>query len=306
MSVVRRYRYLIIVVALLAILFAFFHDSLNRQLWALFFKLNQWQLQYQQQLNAYVLALKQQQSWLAWSSLLVAGFVYGVLHAAGPGHGKAIITTFVLTQRQHYASSLLISIGGALLQGLSAIVWVALSFVVLGWFIRDSVEQILWLNRLAYVIVIALGAWIIWRQAQRLRHKHSDHDCACGHHHGTTEGEHSLSAKLLAMFAIGVRPCSGAVMTLAVAWSWGIPSVGIATTMAMAVGTAVTVSAIALSVVFGRVHLLERHYRQRQQQTPNYWLSALATLGGIILIALGTSMWLGDSVMQAQAISRPF
>ena len=49
-----------------------------------------------------------------------------------------------------------------------------------------------------------------------------------------------------AVIAVGVRPCSGAILVLVFALSQGIFGVGVMATFAMAVGTAITVAAIAL------------------------------------------------------------
>ena len=218
-----------------------------------------------------------------WLTLCGLGFLYGILHAIGPGHGKAIIATFTLSQPAARRQTLAIAIGGALLQGVSAIFWVALAMGLLHLLIADTVNHALWLNHLNALLVAAIGAYIIWRHRPHRHHAH----CAC-HPHGARP-----LTPWAAIIAIGIRPCSGAVMSLAVAWSWGIAAAGIAMTLAMACGTALTITAIALLCHHGKQHLARRLLRDearfaRLSQT-------LALAGGIILIALAALLWQTDN-----------
>ena len=174
---------------------------------------------WQRDLAAQLQTLRQHgDSAATWLALCGLGFLYGILHAAGPGHGKAIIATFTLSQPAARRQTLAIAIGGALLQGVSAILWVALAMGLLHLLIADTVNHALWLNRLNALLVAAIGAYILWRHRPHRHHAH----CAC-HPHGARP-----LTPWAAIIAIGIRPCSGAVMSLAVAWSWGIAAAGIA------------------------------------------------------------------------------
>lgn len=257
----------------------------------------------------------------AWWAMVSLGFTYGILHAVGPGHGKAVVTTFLLTQPSNYKSALTLAVGGALLQGISAIVWVALTLGIMQWLIREAVGQVIWATRLSYILIILTGVYIVWRQWRRLRG--AGHPCGCGHHHDDSHTHHhddehhacctashhdscdhahhephppisppiqSYRTHILAMLAIGIRPCSGAILSLAVAAGWGLWGVGVAMTFAMAVGTAITVVSLALLTIFGRERLA-LHLSQRTA----YWqqgLHWLVMVGGVILVILGALMLL--------------
>ncbi len=90
-------------------------------------------------------------------------------------------------------------------------------------------------------------------------HSHSHdhvHDEHCGHSHGPEpselKGKDWLKRGLTAVIAVGLRPCSGAILVLVFALSQGIFAIGVAATFAMAFGTAITVTAIALLAVWGK------------------------------------------------------
>lgn len=274
----------LIALALLILLIAYWqplHHALQRLQ-------NQWQ----RDLAAQLLALRRHgndaTTWLALSSL---GFLYGILHAIGPGHGKAIIATFTLSQPTARRQTLAIAIGGALMQGVSAILWVALAMGLLHLLMPDAVNHSHWLNRANAALIIAIGAYILYRHRPRRRH---DVHCVCGHdhHHHDTPATSALSP-WAAIIAIGIRPCSGAVISLAAAWSWSLIGAGIAMTLAIACGTALTIATIAMLCYHGRQHLARRltHDGARLARLTR----TLALAGGLILILLGALLWQSDS-----------
>jgi len=284
----------LIALALLILLIAYWqplHHALQRLQ-------NQWQ----RDLAAQLLALRRHgndaTTWLTLSSL---GFLYGILHAIGPGHGKAIIATFTLSQPTARRQTLAIAIGGALMQGVSAILWVALAMGLLHLLMPDAVNHSHWLNRANAALIIAIGTYILYRHRPRRRH---DAHCACGHdhHHHDTPTTSALSP-WAAIIAIGIRPCSGAVISLAAAWSWSLIGAGIAMTLAIACGTALTIATIAMLCYHGRQHLARRltHDGARLARLTR----TLALVGGLILILLGALLWQSDSDITPAPTSNP-
>lgn len=284
----------LIALALLILLIAYWqplHHALQRLQ-------NQWQ----RDLAAQLLALRRHgndaTTWLTLSSL---GFLYGILHAIGPGHGKAIIATFTLSQPTARRQTLAIAIGGALMQGVSAILWVALAMGLLHLLMPDAVNHSHWLNRANAALIIAIGAYILYRHRPRRRH---DAHCACGHdHHYHDTPATSALSPWAAIIAIGIRPCSGAVISLAAAWSWSLIGAGIAMTLAIACGTALTIATIALLCYHGRQHLARRltHDGARLARLTR----TLVLVGGLILILLGALLWQSDSDITPAPTSNP-
>ncbi|MBV7434010.1 nickel/cobalt transporter [Cardiobacteriaceae bacterium TAE3-ERU3] len=337
MPVSRKWLWLgIAAVVLLCVIFA----ADIHQLWReLLFYVQREQNSLRREITKSLSALRQGGDPAAWWGMVSLGFVYGVLHAVGPGHGKAVVSTFLLTQPSGYKSALGLAVGGALLQGVSAILWVSVTLGLMQWLIREAVGQVIWAERFSYTLIIVAGAYIVWRQWRRLRqpdaacgcghdhhHNHSEHEhahnhiagevqhcCSNEHHHecqhGSDDAENnhqhcdhyhhnhgefealptsSRRTHLLAMLAIGARPCSGAILALAVAAGWGLWGVGIAMTFAMALGTAITVLSLALLTVFGRERLA-----LSLSQGSTHWQKAfniLVIVGGLILVALGVVM----------------
>lgn len=86
-----------------------------------------WQREVNQQMSGLLKAVAENPT-KAGGSLLAFSFIYGVLHALGPGHGKIVITTWLATHPSKLRSSIGLTLASSLLQGGVAI---ALVVVVL-------------------------------------------------------------------------------------------------------------------------------------------------------------------------------
>jgi nickel/cobalt transporter (NicO) family protein len=238
-------------------------------------------------------------------ALVLVGFLYGVFHAAGPGHGKAVITTYLLTHRQHLRRGLALSWASSLLQGITAIALVLGVVVLAERMTRQALGQVRTLEMVSFALVAAVGAWLMFRALRglyRLRGaaRHAGHDhhqadgtCGCGHAHHVSPGQAARSEGLGAMIgtvvAVGIRPCTGAILVLAVANMLGLWLAGIAAVIAMSVGTAITVSALAVLAVQAR------HWAARAAAGDSIgWQRAgqvVALAGGLLIFALGASLF---------------
>lgn len=213
-------------------------------------------------------------------ALISASFLYGVFHAAGPGHGKAVLTTYLLTQKERAVRGIILAAGSALCQGVTALVLVYGLVWLAGWLPRDTSAAITWSERISFALVTLIGAVLAIRairsMARKLRsaapagrdhdagghthdHGHADASHAeshCGHSHGPSTGQlenaTSIRASLALILSIGLRPCSGAVLVLILANALGRAWAGVFAVLAMSAGTALAVAALALLAVYAR------------------------------------------------------
>lgn len=195
-----------------------------------------------------------------WSGLLWLGFLYGVFHAAGPGHGKAVIAGYIVANEKALARGIGVSIAAAVLQALIAIALV----LILSWGFSSTAKQ---MNAAASFVEIAsfaaialLGLWILLRKSRRLAmllagpRVIANMDEACNHMHvppaAVLEGRASWRESMGTIVAAGLRPCSGAIILLVFALTQNALGAGIAGVFAMAAGTAITTSMLAVLAVF--------------------------------------------------------
>ncbi|NQW82906.1 MAG: nickel/cobalt transporter [Alcaligenaceae bacterium] len=124
-----------------------------------------WQSHFYRQLTGAVRAW-QQDGWAAWL-LLGLSFAYGVFHALGPGHGKAVLTAYVLANRETVKNGALLALLSAFLQALVAIALVGIAAGVLNVSGLALTRATWWLEIASYSMMVALGAWLVFRQMIR-------------------------------------------------------------------------------------------------------------------------------------------
>lgn len=266
------------------------HADDMRILWqSLMFDIQHWQGEFRRTMTARLQTLRSAPESGLWWPLLSAAFLYGVLHAAGPGHGKAVISTFLLSRGGSYRQAAMLAAGTAFLQGLSALLWVGATFALLQWLLRDALAQAVWLERASHALVIVAGLYLTREGLRRDKH-------CCAHHHGG----HGYGITLL---AVSLRPCSGSLIALAVAGAWGMWGAGIAMTLAASAGTALTVLALAWLTVYGRNRAAQRF--AAAQENSRAWRRKTAVLGGILLIALGGVLLAGSFAVTGEGFLLP-
>jgi nickel/cobalt exporter len=134
----------------------------------------------------------------AFALLVGVSFLYGVFHAVGPGHGKAVITSYLLVSRQTVRRGIAIAFAAALMQGIVAIAVVLLAAVLLHATAVQMTHATDWFEILSYALVTAVGAWLVWTKLFRRGHHHppdaqherDTHHHGHAHHHGGRSQPH--------------------------------------------------------------------------------------------------------------------
>ena len=162
--------------------------------------------------------------------------LYGVLHAAGPGHGKAVISAYLFTSGDTIGRGLLLSTAAALLQASVAVGMVAVFGIVIGATAKSMDAATFSLERLSYAVIAVIGLWLTWRKASGLIDVLRRGEEGADHVHGPDCG-HLLVLKAAtkparagrfaaepagptfgtttamgAVLAGGLRPCTGALL----------------------------------------------------------------------------------------------
>ena len=233
----------------------------------------------------------------SWT-LIGLSFVYGVLHAAGPGHGKLIISTYLLSQESAVPRSLMLSTLSALMQGITAIIIIEVVVAILGIGLREATGLSTQLEVTSYALVILIGLILSAVTLRRFMQRGRGNADACGHcgHVHAIEGPHGARKSTLAelaaiIFSVGLRPCTGAILVLVLANALGLRFTAWAAVLAMSVGTAIMVSTLALMAVYARrttLRLADR-WPSEPRNLPVV-LDAIAFCGGLAIVLLGISL----------------
>lgn len=275
-------------------------------------------------------------------ALLAISFGYGVFHAAGPGHGKAVISSYVVANNETWRRGIVLSFASALLQAIVAVAIVGIAAVLLNATAPQMCNTARIIELISYALIALIGARLIWVKGRGFLsaarglgrplhavgaavtpcdHKHHDQDhdhhghehkhdhghhghdhhhgdedaSAWGHAHGPEPeelaGPGGWQRGLSAIVAVGLRPCSGAIIVLVFALAQGLFWAGVAATFVMGLGTAITVALIATLAV-GFRSLAGRFASSRS----GYGMLALRGIevgAAVLVLAFGTLLLLG-------------
>ena len=196
-----------------------------------------------------------------WAALLLAAGAYGVVHAAGPGHGKYLIGGVGLGSAVPASRMIALAVASSLAQAIWAVVLVYGGF----WLLQLSADNMTvlaeqWLAPASYLSIAVVGIVVALRGLRIIISRKSevpDHaghgGDGCGHAHGPDPDQvaslQTFREAVALVASIAIRPCTGAIFLLVIAWQLDIKAAGFAATVAMGLGTAILTSAVAISSV---------------------------------------------------------
>ena len=124
-------------------------------------------------------------------TLLGISFLYGIFHAAGPGHGKAVISSYLVANDETWRRGVVLSFASAILQAFTAIAIVGIAAAMLGATAKAMGDTVRVIEIVSYALIVLIGLRLLWvkgRAFLRLLRGSADagpsHDHAHDHHHG--------------------------------------------------------------------------------------------------------------------------
>ena len=295
----------------------------------------------------------------AWT-LFGLSFLYGIFHAAGPGHGKAVISSYIVANNETWTRGVVLSFASALMQALVAVVLVGMAAAVLNATAATMGRAVNVIEIVSYSLIIVIGVRLLWvkgrafmallhmlhrpaavgaavtpRDHDHAHHGHAhhghahhhdehdhhhdhdhDHDHGEGHaHHHHAHGEdasawgHAHAPEpeelagpggwkrgLSAVLAVGLRPCSGAILVLVFALAQGLFWAGVASTFVMGIGTAITVAMIASIAVGARAWA--QHFADARSGYGMLAMRGIEVGAAVVIIAFGALLLTGYMVTE--------
>jgi len=302
----------------------------------------------------------------AWS-LFGLSFFYGIFHAAGPGHGKAVISSYMVANEETWTRGVALSFTSALFQALVAVALVGVAAALLNATAATMGRAVNAIEIVSYSLIILIGSRLLWVKGRAFvaalrtlhrpaavgaavtptdhghahrkhaqhghghhdhghdshghdhrhhHHHHDDHSCSNAHaHHHHDHDDHASAwghahapepeelagpggwkRGFSAIVAVGLRPCSGAILVLVFALAQGLFWAGVVSTFVMALGTAITVATIATIAVGARA------WAKRIAETRSgYGILAMRGLeagAALVIIAFGSLLLTGYIVTE--------
>jgi nickel/cobalt exporter len=278
------------------------------------------------------------------ASLIGLSFAYGIFHAAGPGHGKAVISSYMIANEVELRRGVVISFISAFVQGVVAVALVGGAWLVLrgtGITLTAATHA---MEIASFVMVILFGCWLLLRKlrsmlgalprrrlmataagpvgvmldwkdnaaerqayafngkAQAVEPGHSyvpGMVCeTCGNTHAPDPSllgadRFSVREAWSAIVAVGLRPCSGALLVMTFSLLNGLYLGGVLSVAAMSLGTAITVAVLATIAVTAKGTAVR--LSGRGSRTSVRVGNAIEILGAVLVILMGVLL-LGASL----------
>src|SRR5215813_2918155 len=296
----------------------------------------------------------------AWS-LFGLSFLYGIFHAAGPGHGKAVISSYIVAYNETWMLGVVLSFASALLQALVAVAVVGLAAALLNATAATMGRAVNVIEIVSYSLIIVIGVRLLWVKGRAFlallhtlhrpaavgaavtprphdhahhghahdSHAHNGHDHSHGHghdhghhHHGEGHAHHhhaddedasawghahapepeelagpgGWKRGLSAIVAVGLRPCSGAILVLVFALAQGLFWAGVASPFVMGIGTAITVAVIASIAVGARAWA--QHFADARSGYGMLVMRGVEVGAAVVIIAFGALLLTGYMVTE--------
>ncbi len=224
-------------------------------------------------LSSYLEQFKATNDYYFAALLIGASLLYGLVHAAGPGHGKVVVSSYVMANNQTMRRGIFLAFLSAFTQATVAVALVgSLAFIFNA--NGATIKKFgLHMTQASFLLIAALGAYLLaialyrrfyqkpvaagHSQHSAGHHHHThDEDCGCGHVHipgaDKVKGKWDTAKVISLVLSVGLRPCTGALYVLAFALIKGVFWVGALAVYAMGLGTAITISLMTMAVVAGR------------------------------------------------------
>jgi nickel/cobalt exporter len=292
-------------------------------------------------------------------------FLYGIFHAAGPGHGKAVISSYLVANEETWRRGVVLSFASALVQALVAVLIVGIAAALLGATAKAMGNAVRYIEIAGYALIVVIGGRLLWVKGRAFLHTlakvmapqpvlvpagaaavlahghdHHDHDHDhdhCGHDHHHEEHDHGHAhghghghghahhhhdddedasawghahapepeelagpggwrRGFSAVIAVGLRPCSGAILVLVFALAQGLFWAGVVATLLMGLGTAITVAAIATLAVGARG--LARRFADARPGVGTLLMRGIEVGAAMVVLVFGVLLLTGYMVSE--------
>lgn len=204
-------------------------------------------------LNNQIYDILQSNSWISIGILMAIAFGYGIVHAAGPGHGKVLVASYFASNERSYLKGILASFAIAIVHTFSALVVTLVAYFVFEQFYANNFNESTKLVSSFFGIVIVAIAIRLF--VQKLKHYKTQtstkslkwsttlqSSCSC------SSCQNKNQSDLAIILSVGLIPCPGTIAIFLFSISLGLFYIGFLSAVFMSLGMGLV---IALSAMLG-------------------------------------------------------
>jgi len=220
--------------------------------------------------------------WVILASLAAALF-WGAAHALSPGHGKTIVTAYLVGQQGTPRHAALLGVIVTLTHTVGVFALGLVTLLLSRFVVPDHLYP--WLNLTTGLLVVAIGASVLWarwrhRHAHRLGHAHHHH-----HHHHHDQHDRGITRRSLLAVGVsgGLLPCPSALVVLLAAISLHRIAFGLLLIVAFSAGLALSITGIGLVAVLAKRAFSRLSFEGRL-------VGLLPALSALVIVVAGVAM----------------
>ncbi len=228
-----------------------------------------WQYSLNKTISSSIRGADDTNSLVMYATVLAIAFLYGVIHAAGPGHGKGLVALYFAKGKNNYKDAFTIGYLIAIVHAISAVVITFVLYFVFKTMFRQNFNQFSNYAMLASaVLIISIGIYLIIKAIIDNKKKSNDEE----------EYNHTNKSKYSIALSVGVVPCPGVMTIVLFCILLKKFVLGVLAAITMSIGMGLTISVVGiLSVVFSKK-------TEKFVNTKGYILEILS---GVLIILLG-------------------
>jgi nickel/cobalt exporter len=217
--------------------------------------------------------------WVVLASLGLALF-WGAAHALSPGHGKSIVTAYLVGRRGTPRHAALLGLVVTVTHTIGVFALGLVTLLLSRFIVPEDLYP--WLNLVSGLLVVGIGGAVLrgrWQHRRAHAHgAHHDH-----HHHEHREGDPSLRSLLAVGVSGGLLPCPSALVVLLAAISLHRVGYGLVLIVAFSVGLAATITGIGVVAVLARNAFARLSFEGRALRLLPAASAALILAAGIVM-----------------------
>lgn len=216
---------------------------------------------------------------LSYLWLLIFSFIYGMIHAIGPGHGKSLVSAYFLSNNRSVMKAFSIASLIAVVHTFSAFTLTFVIYYVLNAYLNEyftDVESIT--TKISALVIIAIALYLFYKKIPKKSTEKplwstenpNEHQTSC-----VCSACKSTSTDLGVILSAGIIPCPGTITIFVFAISYGMYTVGFLSAIFMSIGMSVVIFAAALLSI-----------KVRQTASSHMKLRTLLDYGSLVFILM--------------------
>jgi len=238
-------------------------------------------------------SIKDETNPLTYLLLLLFAYIYGVIHALGPGHGKTLVASYFLSNDRSYTKAFFISLAIGVVHTFSAFLLTLIIYYVVNTLLAQFLDDTVYFTtKISALIIIAIAIYLIYKKYMLYKKisqasKQQEFNFSATPHHLSTCGCSSCkvdknSTDIALIISAGIIPCPGTTTIFIFALSMGLYYAGFISALVMSLGMSSVIFVSALLSTLVRKKAL--HTNDNLKKFLEFGsLSVILILGAILL-----------------------